>query len=92
MVKNKQMHQAETHTQKNEIVITRISKGDDRFVQLAVKNFKGSSFFDVRVYSINGHGLEVPTIKGVTFSRKNVLRLRQACDDALRVIDGGDLI
>ncbi len=74
------------------VVIERIKKDEGTFVQLAAKKLDGRSFFEIRVYFVNGKGHEIPTTKGVTFGPKSVLKLRRACDDAIRIIKGGDLL
>ena len=75
-----------------ETVIGKIRGRDDiTYVRFTVKEAEGRKLLDIRRYFIDGKGDEYPSTKGVTFSQKNLLKVRQYIDDALRVMSGGQL-
>jgi hypothetical protein len=58
--------------------IGEIEKGKDKII-IAIKEFKGREYVDVRTYFVNDEGEWIPTKKGITFSPETI-------DDAIRYL------
>ena len=81
-----------TATREQSIVVGKIRGRDDTtFVCFTVKDKDGLKLLDIRRYDIDGKGRDVPTIRGVAFTQRNLLRVRQYIDDALRIMADGRL-
>jgi hypothetical protein len=51
--------------------IGEMQKGKDKII-VALKEFKGKEYIDIRTYFENGNGDWIPTKKGVTFSPESL--------------------
>lgn len=64
-------------------MLATISRSDTEQLQIAVKEFKGRTYLDLRIfYTTDGGDSWLPTKKGVTCSPENLDILKQAIEEA----------
>ncbi|HOV90522.1 MAG TPA: transcriptional coactivator p15/PC4 family protein [Syntrophorhabdaceae bacterium] len=66
--------------------IGEINKGKDK-IKVALKEFKGKRYVDMRTYFENDEGEWIPTKKGITFSPDLLEDVLKILKDAKKVIE-----
>lgn len=65
--------------------IATISRSATEQLQIAIKEFKGKSYLDMRIFYTTDDGASwLPTKKGVTCSPDNLETLRDAIEEAMK--------
>ncbi len=66
-------------------MLATVPRSDTERMQIAVKEFKGRSYLDMRIFYTTDEGETwLPTKKGVTCSPENLEILRDAIDEAIK--------
>lgn len=66
-------------------LIATISRSSTEQMQIAVKEFKGKSYLDMRIFYTTDEGASwLPTKKGVTCSPENLETLKDAIEEAMK--------
>lgn len=70
-------------------MIATIPRSATEQLQIAIKEFKGKSYLDLRIfYTTDDGGTWLPTKKGVTCSPENIELLKEAIDEAVKEFTG----
>lgn len=66
-------------------IIATIPRGATEQLQIAINEFKGKSYLDLRIFYTTDDGASwLPTKKGVTCSPENIELLRDAVEEAMK--------
>lgn len=66
-------------------LIATIPRSATEQMQIAVKEFKGKSYLDMRIFYTTDDGVSwLPTKKGVTCSPENIVTLKDAIEEAMK--------
>ena len=66
-------------------MIAVIPRSTTEQMQIAIKEYKGKSYLDLRIfYTTDDGGTWLPTKKGVTCSPENIELLKEAVDEAMK--------
>lgn len=66
-------------------MLATISRSATEQLQIAIKEYKGKSYLDLRIFYTTDDGINwLPTKKGVTCSPDNLETLRDAIDEAIK--------
>lgn len=66
-------------------VIATIPRGTTEQLQIAINEYKGKSYLDLRIFYTTDDGVSwLPTKKGVTCSPENIEILRDAIEEAMK--------
>lgn len=66
-------------------MLATISRSATEQLQVAIKEFKGKSYLDLRIFYTTDDGANwLPTKKGVTCSPENIELLKEAIDEAVK--------
>lgn len=66
-------------------LIATIPRSSTEQMQIAVKEFKGKSYLDMRIFYTTDEGANwLPTKKGVTCSPENLVLLKDAIEEAMK--------
>lgn len=66
-------------------LIATIPRSSTEQMQIAVKEFKGKSYLDMRIFYTTDEGASwLPTKKGVTCSPENIETLKDAIEEAMK--------
>ncbi len=69
----------------NEKIIAVIERSATEQLQIAIKEYKGKSYLDLRIFYTTDEGANwLPTKKGITCSPDNLETLKNAIDDAMK--------
>lgn len=70
-------------------LISTIERSSTEQLQIAVKEFKGKKYFDLRIFYTTDDGASwLPTKKGVTVSPNHLSILKEAIEVAIDELDG----
>jgi len=66
-------------------LLATIARGATEQLQIAINEFKGKSYLDMRIFYTTDEGASwLPTKKGVTCSPENILILKDAIEEAIK--------
>ena len=66
-------------------ILATIDRTDTEQLQISISEYKGKSYFNLRIYYTTDEGATwLPTKKGVTCSPENLETLRDAIDEAMK--------
>lgn len=72
-------------------LISTIERSSTEQLQIAVKEFKGKKYLDLRIFYTTDEGASwLPTKKGVTISPNHLSVLKEAIEVAIGELDGSD--
>jgi len=70
-------------------ILATIPRSATEQLQIAIKEYKGKSYLDLRIFYTTDDGINwLPTKKGVTCSPDNLETLRDAIDKAVEELNG----
>lgn len=72
-------------------IIATIPRSATEQLQIAINEFKGKSYLDLRIFYTTDDGASwLPTKKGVTCSPENIELLRDAIEEAMKELVSGE--